>query len=118
MAQAEPALFETIPEEELFTKRPRISRRAVAEVAKAIDAATWDASTYDQTLRLGQHLPRGPLPRGPALGYCQDFVHIYPTRLRAASIRFPFRGLAPDEGSEHGMRCTHGPPFASCRVRS
>ena len=46
MAQAEPALLETIPEEELFTKRPRISRRAVAEGAKAIDAATWDASTY------------------------------------------------------------------------
>ena len=46
MAQVEPALLETIPEEELFTKCPRISRRAVAEVAKAIDAATWDASTY------------------------------------------------------------------------
>ena len=43
---AKPALLETIPEEELFTKRPRISRRAVAEVAKAIDAATWDASSY------------------------------------------------------------------------
>ena len=45
---AQPAQLEMIPEEELIRKRPRIrlSRRAIAEVANAIDAATWDASTY------------------------------------------------------------------------
>ena len=91
MAQAE-------PEEELFTKRPRINRRAVAEVAKAIDAATWDASTYDQTLRLGQPLPHGPLPRGPALGYCQDFVHIYPDAASCGVNPFSFSVVGPRRG--------------------